>query len=240
MAVAYVSDVSAQDITGVPTTLTIPSVNGGGGNSLWILVTWRDSGQSITGVTYNGSATGITQVTGSPVNGSVSAAIYYLASPSGTADVVVTWNGAPFRIYGTAVVVSGSDTSALVTDYDEEFGTGESTTGDLTLTTVAGGLVLSVIQTRADEGIAPSGAGQTERAQENGTANDVHAASTTDASGTSVTVGWDWTTAVGWAHAAVSIAPSSSGTTRDPAQGTMTLAGTSLGLGFTINMPDEL
>lgn len=223
MAVAYVSDVSAADVTDTAAILTLSSVVGSGGNLLIVGVTWRaDAGETIVSVLY-GLASCTLLVDG--VSDEAAGALYYLVNPASTADVVVTFSGNT-RSQGTATVLSGANTGAPFTDSDE--GTsGAGTSVSLTLTTATGELLVDVLSKRGPNEAITIGADQTEQsAQSSGGASLLHRTSTQDGASGGV-MSWTWTTAANAYYAAASVAAAAGGSPVGPLE-----AGKLIGFGI--------
>lgn len=210
-AVAYTASASAQDITGLVTTLTVGSVACTGSDPLCIVyASWRDNGETVSGVQCNSGGVTLTRVPNFPkaaIASGVAIDAFYTHTTF-TATCVITWGSAPFRVYGSTLAFTGAHQTVEFDDDDrQDNNAGLTGTTDLTLTTQADGMVVDCVHIRADENLVADGS-QTERTQQNGLALDTHGTSTLAASGTSTTVGWTWTTGANFQHAAIAIAPS--------------------------------
>ena len=173
-----------------------------------ILINANGSDQ-INSVTFNGDSLTVANTVGS---GAFSAAaVYYRLQPDEVTGDAVANLAASYRGFQTLVVLSGVDQSSPFRDGDTDSGTTE-TSSDITLTTVAGDFVLSCIGVRNAPGdpgaLVPNGHdAEIEELLEAG-GNYRGSCLRKVATGTSTLVGWDWTTATGWAHVAVVVKPS--------------------------------
>ena len=184
-------------------SVMLSAVNGGGGNAIAICATWRqDAAQTIT-VTYGGSSTGITVIQEGVNNGRASA-LYYLLNAAGTEDIVITASADVFRIYGTAVVLSGVNTSAPITDSDETSITGTSST--LTLTTAADEMIVDCFSRAGSSETVTIGANQTLAGSQTSGSIGIYQRSSYQDGADGGEMSWTWTTGADAYHAAASFA----------------------------------
>lgn len=172
-----------------------------------VTVTWRESaGQAITSVTFNGSATGCTQILAASGNGErIGIAKYRIVGVTGTAAVRGTISASAPAIAVDVLVLSGVDNASPVGTADTDFDAGgESGALSGTVTLSAGDLAVCAIVTGPEDSSASltHNLGQDPRVAANSVAapNITRAVSTEGGSG-SVTSGYTWTGGDGgWAR----------------------------------------
>jgi hypothetical protein len=137
---------------------------------------------------------------------------------------------------GGAVAVGGV---AAATGYSTSPDSGTVTPGAYEAQIVGG---LAVSGHANPDTITPDGAYTTVKEEEDGTAHMCGSISrlTTALPSGSDNASWTLANSRAWAAAAVAYTGTSAGTLLTPAAGPATLTGTSLRMGFTVNMPDEL
>jgi hypothetical protein len=239
MAVAHVSSASAKDSTGTAdpwSPAALSAIDGSAGNFLWVAVTWRNNAsQTISGITHGGSA--LTQRGSTLTENGGSVAVFYRVSPGGSGQITVDWSAAPPNSQIVARVFSGVDTGA-------PFGTDQTSQGSATATSTSAvsgatdGMFVDAFEIRDSVAATRGGTQVNEVTQNEGGSMAIW--SSTAPGATSDTLDWSWTGATSYTHHAMFIAAAAAGTTMTPAQGPLTLTGATPGLGFTINMPDEL
>ena len=192
--VAWVSNIDNN--AGAVTTLTLANVVGSGGNAVIACFTWRKSAsQVMTGVTYGGAA--MTQISSEVSIGGGALACWRYWSPSGTADVVGTWNAAPGSVQGTALVFSGVDVAGtpLGTVDTDICASIPCTAITSSVSLGSGGMGVDVIFVRGSASrasIATTG-GNTQRSTRDAASSLYHRTST-EAVGGDGTMSWSWTT----------------------------------------------
>lgn len=186
-----VATYSSSTVSG--STVTVSSVNAGAGDFVLILSGWRaNNSQLISGVTFNGSATGISEIVASAVTNGAGAGAWQGDGLTGTADIVVTWDVAPDN--GASVVVhvfSGAHATTPIRDSDTASDGAVATAISPALTSATDDLCYDMIGFRVFDDLTSlaADAGQTElfelltpnvagASEENGAA--------------SVTMGWSW------------------------------------------------
>jgi hypothetical protein len=216
---------------------TIASVNVTAGEALLVLAFNRqNAGQTATSATHGGSSlTVIDQSAGDGIN----VVAYGATGLSGSQTVTVNYSASTLW-HMFAIRLASAHASAPFGTPSFNSGGAAGTAVSATVSSATGDLVISGVLVRdlLAASLAPDG-GQTELLESTGAAS--YASSTSSEAGAaSVTSGFTWTGGIESRIVVINIVASAAGTTMTPAQGPLTLTGTGLGLGFTINMPDEL
>ena len=206
MAVSFVQAYSTDDDAPADGVLDVVNVDGGAGNFLIIIATWRDSPvNTISSVTYGGSATGITAIETKVANGGGATAAYYLIAPAGTETVSVTWASTPANMQVTVLVFSGVHQSAPLGTHAT--GTGNTTlTSTAAVTSTADGMVVDGIGVRGSPGTITADGGQTERSTQ-AASGSMHHRTSTEPGAASVAMGWSWTNGTSYTHIVVPLEP---------------------------------
>jgi hypothetical protein len=168
---------------------------------------------------------------------------FFRGTATGTGNITVDWTEDTFAAAWTVIEIGGANTTTPIVQTGENLGA-SGTTASVTLSAFASGtngvVSCALIDTSSAAPSATHEGGYTELTDQTGFFDfsvfhvQVKASSDTTPSAT-------WGVDAGsWGMIAAEIAESAAGTTMTPAQGPLTLTGATPGLGFTINMPDEL
>jgi hypothetical protein len=211
MAVALVSD-SESNTSAAGTSITRTGVAGSTGDLLVVGISYEtgsNPGTTITGVTYG--ATSMTEAVFIDAH-ACAVAIYYLASPAGTEDVVASFSASVTRILINAAIFSGTNTSAPISDVDEVSIDSPATTGSVTLTTAADDMLYDCLcRVGNDQAGTVAGANQTQLATfGSGTSNRTNKMSYQDGADGGV-MSWDVAGGMDGALCAVNIAAAAAG-----------------------------
>jgi len=170
---------------------------------LFVKVSYYDSADSVTGVTYNGVTMSV--VTGSLVsNGQYSVVWYYLINPAtGSNTVSVSFTGAVFDFGGSAISVTGADQTTAFGGVATA--TGTSTTPSVDVSSASDELVIDGLSI-VHGGTLSVGAGQTQRTNEICGGFIKHATST-EGGGATTTMSWSNSSSQVWAISAFAAKP---------------------------------
>ncbi|MDH3458402.1 MAG: hypothetical protein OER90_16285, partial [Gemmatimonadota bacterium] len=196
--------------TGSATTLTWPHTVGDGADRFLIVgVSIRNAGRTVQGITYGGTPLSLVGAQNNHDN-AVRAEIWSLASPStGTANVTVTLSGGA-KMIGGAVSFFGVNPAAPLGTYASAFSTDTGTLDpSVTLSSVAGEVVVDVLASEGSAGSLTPSAGQTQRWNlfYGTSGGDVAGAGGTAPGAASVTTTWSAPSNAKWAMAAVPLRP---------------------------------
>lgn len=189
-AATFSSSVTGTNFSGAGTTVSCASVSVSTGDVVFVLFGWRrNAAQSLSSVTFNGSSTGLTAVTGASGQtadgGSGEIGAYVGVGLSGTADVVVTLSANSPVMMVRCVVLSGVNTST-------PYGTVVQSTGNDdpsdTATGTTDGLGLDALILRNDDTLT-AGAGQSNTSTL-GIGNGTQLDSSTKAGAVSLSMTW--------------------------------------------------
>ena len=156
------------------------------------------SGQTVTGVTYNGVA--LTSTTAQSDGLGRAIQLWYLAAPASGANNLVVTMSATTDVNTGIVTYTGVDQSVPISGHT--CATADTAPVTLTVTSAAGDLVFSAI-TQAAGAIGAVGAGQTERFRDSDA--NVSLAGSEEAGAASVTMTWAGTAGFVWNHCGFSI-----------------------------------
>lgn len=179
----------------------------GSNRALFVKVSYYDSGDSVSAVSYNSVA--MTLIPGSDVaNGQYHVEWYYLISPAtGSNTVSVSTTGGFFDIGVTSI--SFTDAHQTTPYGTPVTGTGTSTTPSVTVASGATEIVLDGIVI-VHGGTLTVGAGQTQRTNEICGGFIKHAAST-ETGAASTTMSWSNSSSQVWASSAFAVKPVAAG-----------------------------
>lgn len=179
----------------------------GSNRALFVKVSYYDSGDSVSVVSYNSVA--MTFVPGSKVsNGQYTVEWYYLVNPAtGSNTVSVTMTGSVFDIGVTSI--SFTDAHQTTPYGTPVTGTGTSTTPSVTVASGATEIVLDGIVI-VHSGTLTVGAGQTQRTNEICGGFIKHGAST-ETGAASTTMSWSNSYSQVWASSAFAVKPVAAG-----------------------------
>lgn len=179
----------------------------GSNRALFVKVSYYDSGDSVSVVSYNSVA--MTFVPGSKVsNGQYTVEWYYLVNPAtGSNTVSVTMTGSVFDIGVTSI--SFTDAHQTTPYGTPVTGTGTSTTPSVTVASGATEIVLDGIVI-VHSGTLTVGAGQTQRTNEICGGFIKHGAST-ETGAASTTMSWSNSSSQVWASSAFAVKPVAAG-----------------------------
>lgn len=171
-------------------------------------ISYYDSGDTISAVTYNGDA--LTEVPSSTVsNGQYSAALYSLIAPdTGSNTVSVTFTGSVFDFGAGAVSYTGADQVAPLGTAATD--TGTSTTPSVDVTSTTGEIVQDALA-MIHSGTLTVGASQTQRWNSTGGFGFIKYAGSTESGATTTTMSWSNSTSQDWAIVGVAVKPDSGG-----------------------------
>ena len=200
MAIAF--DNSTADSHGYTNSLTFSHTVAGTDRLLLVGASAR--GESVTGMTYNGTSMTLLEAANP---GNIETTLYYLIAPdTGANNVVITCSG-PGSVAAVALSLTGVHQTTT-------FGTqSEATAGAESLSTSVSSatdeLCVDIIGLRSDS-VMSADSGQTERDQAN-EGTRCGAAMSTEPGASSVTIGWSWSGSVNSAIIAVPVKPSAAG-----------------------------
>lgn len=205
--------------TTTATTHTFTSATASNSNRLMLaFTTFQSNTEDTISVKFN-TTESFTNQAGASIASTDFATVqtWYLVNPTATTANVIALTNSDWTSSIYVLGLSGVDTVSPIRDSDEEqtnSGTAMAT-GNLTLTTVSGDLVVSCIRTRdgntgSDPGaLSPNSGTEFDELFVNGV-NERSSCAYQTASGSSVTVGWTWPNAIAsYAHVAVAVTPSS-------------------------------
>ena len=193
---------AVSSITSTNTPITLSHTTGSGLNRL-MLVGISQKNRTVTSVTYGGTALTLVGEDISTSEGRIH--LYKMVNPpSGTANVVVTFNSNPDKgaIIGI-VTFTGVDQTTPLGAFAST--TGNSINPSLTLTSAVGELVLDVAAIKNEE-LVGLGSGQTQRWNRDSN-SDIIGGGSTKLGAASTTMTWTATDSDNWAIGAVSIKP---------------------------------
>jgi len=183
-------------------TITVSHTTGSGSDRLMLIgISSRD--RTVTGVTVNGSSTGVTSVGSQTSNANAKTAIYRLiAPPTGSYNVVVTFSGNVTKgaVVGVMTFTEVHQTVPLGTYAS---GSGKSTNASLTVTSSNSELVFNVVSVQNQN--AFNTAGQTQHWNVN-TASECTGAGCTKPGSASASLSWTLPSD-DWSMSGVSIKP---------------------------------
>lgn len=134
MALAHVISTSARQLAG--SSLTMSGIaTGADANNIYLIYVTLDTTRTVSSITWNGSSTGITQIT-SRTGTSFDSFAYFLVGATGTANLVVTASGG-VNVYCSFTCFSGANQSIKYT----------ATATDNFTTVYTGGLATSLTYT---------------------------------------------------------------------------------------------
>ena len=175
-----------------------------GSNRILLLgITWYDSGDTVSAVTYNSVA--MTAVPSSTVtNGQYTAILYYLLAPTtGSNTVAVTFSGSVFDFGGGAISFTGVDQSTPLGTANTASGT--STTPSVNISSATDEIVLDTLIITHSGSLTVDGS-QTQRWNSTGGGYTKYAGST-EAGASTTTMSWSNSTSQAWGITGVSIKP---------------------------------
>ncbi len=191
-AVAYVSGVANNDSSSVPVTLTLTNVVGSGGNEVIACFSWRKNlTQVMTGATYGGAA--MTQIATEIATSGGAMACWRYENPSGTQNVVGTWDAAPPNMQGVAMVFSGVDANGTPVGTSQTGIVAGGTSLSATITMPSSGMGVDCFFLRGNPTDEAPGAQQTSRHTAE-TGGSMMLACSTEPSTGDGTMTWSWTT----------------------------------------------
>lgn len=176
----------------------------GSNRALFVKVSYYDSGDSVSAVSYNGAA--MTFISGSKIaNGQYTVEWYYLVNPAtGSNTVSVTMTGSVFGIGVTSI--SFTDAHQTTPYGTPVTGTGTSTTPSVSVSSAATEIVLDGIVI-VHGGTLTVGAGQTQRTNEIGGGGSIKHAASTETGAASTTMSWSNSSSQVWASSAFAVKP---------------------------------
>ena len=182
-------------------------------------LSWRNVGagtQTVTSVTYNGSAMTLVRKDEYHQSASKSTGIYYLVNPaSGAHTVQVTWEGTIYKAVGGAVSFTGVDqTNPVNASAGTAGATGTALSTSIT-TTVANTMLFDVVNVRNPSSSSSAGGGQTSRWNFMNSSH-VNGAASTMSHATASQTAMTWTIGAGsdgFSHSVVALSPAQQATT---------------------------
>lgn len=205
---ALAIDAVASSACGSCTSLSYSHTVSGTNRLLWVGPSGYDTGDTVTGVTYN--AVSMTLVPSSAVsNGSHSVSQYGLVAPAtGTNTVLISATG-----YMTDL--GGGSVSFTDADQTNPFGTavtatGNGTTPSVNVSSAANEIVIDALNI-LHNGTLAVGAGQTEQYQGIGGFGFSKYGASTETGSATTTMSWTNSTAQDWAISAVPVKPLAAG-----------------------------
>ena len=176
----------------------------GSNRVLFVKVSYYDSADSVSVVTYNGVA--MTAMSGSLVsNGQYSVVWYYLINPAtGSNTVSVSVTGSVFDFGGSAVSVTGADQTTAFGGVTTA--TGTSTTPSVNVSSASDELVIDGLSI-VHSGTLSVGAGQTQRTNEICGSGFIKHATSTEGGGATITMSWSNSSSQAWAISAFAAKP---------------------------------
>lgn len=190
--------------SGSGSSLTFAHTCSGSNRLLVVWVSYYDSFDTPTGVTYNGVAmTAIPSSTAA--NGDYKIAGYYLINPAtGTNNVVISFTGSMFDIgAGSVSFTDAHQTTPLGTAVTA---TGTSTTPSVTVSSAAGEIVLDGLVIVHSGTLTVDGS-QTQQWKANTGNAFIKYAGSTEGGAASTTMSWSNSTSQAWAAGAVPVKP---------------------------------
>lgn len=190
--------------SGSGSSLTFAHTCSGSNRLLVVWVSYYDSLDTPTGVTYNGVAmTAIPSSTAA--NGDYKIAGYYLINPAtGTNNVVISFTGSMFDIgAGSVSFTDAHQTTPLGTAVTA---TGTSTTPSVTVSSAAGEIVLDGLVIVHSGALTVDGS-QTQRWKANTGNAFIKYAGSTEGGAASTAMSWSNSTSQAWAAGAVPVKP---------------------------------
>ena len=176
----------------------------GSNRILMVGVSYYDSGDTISALTYN--SVSMTVVPSSTVsNGQYTSTLYYLVAPAtGSNTVSVTFTGGVFDFKAGSISYTGGDQSAPLGT--AATATGSSTTPSVTVTSAAGEIVMDNL-TIAHSGTLTVDGSQTQRWNGTGGTGFIKGGASTEDGAASVSMDWANSTSQDWAFVGVPIKP---------------------------------
>ena len=171
---------------------------------LLVGISYYDSGDTVSAVTYNSVA--LTVVSSSTVsNGQYTSTMYRLIAPAtGSNTVSVTFTGSVFDFGAGAVSFTGADqTTPLGTAVTA---TGTDTTPTVTVTSASGEIVVDAL-TIVHSGTLTVDGSQSQRWNSAGASGHIKYAGSTEAGAATTTMSWSNSTSQAWAISGVSVKP---------------------------------
>ncbi len=206
MAISIDSSTSAAQSAGSTTRMLGGIVVGGTGKLMIACVFHDNNGVGVIDVTFAG-VNALTQITPPTSQNFVGLSVWHKTNPSvTTGSVVATMIDSGLCSAIAVHVIDGADLGTIFRDIDQTSG-GGTATGTLTLTTLAGDLVLDFANVYAPSTTGMTqGAGQTEKYNFTTTTGEV-AGSSKAAAGASTGMSYSWTDSITFAYQAVAIMP---------------------------------
>lgn len=171
---------------------------------LLVGISYYDSGDTVSAVTYNSVA--LTVVSSSTVsNGQYTSTMYCLIAPAtGSNTVSVTFTGSVFDFKGGSISFTGADqTTPLGT---ANTATGSSTNPSVDITSATGEIVLDNLVIVHSGTLSVDGS-QTQRWNGTGASGFIKGAASTEDGSTTTTMSWSNSTSQAWAISGVSVKP---------------------------------
>lgn len=203
----YQSHLTVSDTSGVATQITLPSINGGGGNGILLGIAWRDLGTTVNTPTYGGSTSGwgrVPGLAGKISDSGISVDMWYALNLGGTEDIIVPWTGVGGLLSACAVVFSGMNTlDPFGTVLTAQASGTPANNNTINLTGEIGGGAFDVMCVRnAPENLAVIGT-QTLRGPTRSDAGSAEASWSTDIGAISQPMGWTWDDTIAYVHIAI-------------------------------------
>jgi hypothetical protein len=212
--VAYVTEVDNYSGASV-SSLTLTSVPAGTNGTVFVGATFRDTAaQTITGVTFNGSATGVSAFSTLLTTGGVASQGWCVANVSGTANVVVSFSAAVVVSAATALVFSGGATTTPCTGL-QTANTSAAGTSTTAVTCASTGMFFDVIGHR-DDTVAITSLRTQRSVRPPSAQGSVQHKTSTAAGASSQTMGYTWTGGISYNHIAGCLVAASGGAARPP------------------------
>lgn len=245
MAVGYLNSYEG---TINDTALTIVNVDASGGTNLALLMLlawYANDVQDPSVPTWNGSASGVTQIAEIGIDGGVGVAAYYLLAPAGTHNVVFGISaGTP--LYGVVHVLSGVHQTVPIGTTQNSVDLTDSltaTNGTAAVSAAVGDLVVDMLALRDDNAgdiasalstLAAGGSATIRQSGQDGLAI-LGGASATVAGAPSVTMSYSWSTPAihRIRHLVIPVLQAAaSGVTLTPPAGSLVMAGRAQALAY--------
>ena len=233
MAIAF--DAASSSGGAAVTSVTWSHTTSGANRALIVGVSfWNGSTQSISGVTYAGTA--MTNVGGATDLSNDRAQQWALSNPTtGANNVVVSFSAAVDAVCGAVSFTGAHQTTASLTG-TQATATGTSTAPSVNVTSATGEIVIDTLAQFAQTDTV--GAGQTQRW--NATFGSEDGAGSTEAGAATVTMSWTLGASADWALVGVGVKPAPVGTTVEPFPGRLLFQGqvpTVRDIAFTVPTP---
>ena len=241
MAVTLASTVTGTNFSGSGVTVTAANVVVSAGDIIVVEFGWRrNAAQTLSSVTFNASATGLSAITGASVQNPDASAeqnAYVGVGLSGTHDVVVTLSANSPVMMVIVRVLSGADTGS-------PYGTVVNSNGNDnpsdTVSSAVGGLCLDAFILRNDDTMTAD-SGQTNTSSL-GVGQGTQMGFSVESGAASVSMGWTGNVGGdGYAYYVIPITAlaGGGGTTIAPQLGSVPMTGRALGCGLGIGLPDQ-